>query len=416
MFALSATELGHCSSVHHKIDTGDHSPIKQQPYRTPMVQREKIAKLIHDMQKQGVIKPSSSAWASPIVLVPKKDGSACFCVNYRCVTKKDVYPLTRIDDILDTLGTAKYFTSLDVASGYWQIEIDPASQPKTAFTTHCGLYEFCRMPFGLCNAPATFQQLMQVVLAGIEWDYCLVYIDDILIASKTFEDHMTYLSRLRQAGLTLKPKKCLFFKGKVPHLGFVISKDGISPDPSKTEKVKYFPTPTDSTKVRQFIGLASYYRRFIPRFANIAAPLHKLTKKNVPFEWTPECESSFAQLKQLLVEAPVLVYPRFGPREEFLLETDASSVGLGAVLSQKQPDERFHPIAYASRSLQPHEKNYAISELGTLGLVWAVKYFRSYILGHHCTVLMDHAACVLLLNCARPSTKLARWAMINSGS
>ena len=164
----------------------------------------------------------------------------------------------------------------------------------------------------------------------------------------------TVLSRLRQAGLTLKPKKCLFLREKVPYLGFVISKDGISPDPSKTDKVQHFPTPTDSTKVRQFIGLASYYQRFIPRFANIAAPLHKLTKKNVPFEWTPECESSFAQLKQLLVEAPVLVYPRFGPGEEFLLETDASGVGLGAVLSQKQQDDRFHPIAYASRSLQPH--------------------------------------------------------------
>ena len=162
---------------------------------------------------------NACAWASPIVLVPKKDGSARFCVDYRRLnagTRKDVYPLPRIDDILDTLGTAKYFTFFDVASGYWQIEIDPASQPKTAFTAHCGLYEFCRMPFGLCNAPATFQQLMQVVLAGIE---CFVYIDDILIASKTFEDHMTHLqtvlSRLRQAGLTLKPKKCLFLREKV---------------------------------------------------------------------------------------------------------------------------------------------------------------------------------------------------------
>ena len=322
VFALDPSELGCCGMVQHAIDTGDTPPLKQQPYRTPIVKREKVAQLIREMQEQGIVQPSSSTWASPVVLVPKKDGSSRFCVDYRRlnnITKKDVYPLPRIDDILDTLGQAKYFTTLDLVSGYWQVELEPNSRAKTAFTTHCGLYEFNRMPFGLCNAPATFQRLMQVVLAGLEWDCCFVYIDDILVASKSFEEHLHHLQlvfdRLRKADLSLKPTKCLFLCEEMPYLGYVISKHGIRPDPSKTDKVRQFPTPTDPTKVRQFLGLASYYRRFVPGFAKVAAPLHYLTKKDVSFAWTEECEFAFSQLKQFLIEASILCYPRFGPDE-----------------------------------------------------------------------------------------------------
>ena len=206
--------------VTHKIDTEQHNPIKQQPRRTSFVHREKIVQLVNDMLKQGVIKPSTNAWASPVVLVPKKDGNLWFCVDYRrvnAITKKDVYPLPRIDDILDTLGQAHYFSTLDLASGYWQIEMDPATKDKSAFTTHAGLFEFERMSFGLCNAPATFQRLMQAVLAGMEWDFCFVYLDDILVRSRTFEEHLDHLyqvfDRLRKAGLTLKPKKMLISTG-----------------------------------------------------------------------------------------------------------------------------------------------------------------------------------------------------------
>ena len=249
----------------------------------PFIRRSKVVELIDDMTDKGIVQPSTSAWASPIVLVPKRDGSLRFCVDYRklnAITKKDVYPLPRIDDILNTFGKSRYFTMLDLASGYWQIEMDPASREKSAFRTHHGLFEFCRMPFGLCNVPATFQRLMQTVLAGLEWRCCFIYLDDILIASQTFEEHLEHLrlvfDRLRKAGLTLKPKKCFFVQQKVQYLGHVISPEGIMPDPAKTEKVKQFPMPTDVTKVRQFLGLTSYYRRFVPRFSSIAAPLHAL--------------------------------------------------------------------------------------------------------------------------------------------
>ena len=217
--------------------------------------------------------------------------------------------------------------------------------------------------------------------------------------------------RLRNANIQLKPSKCLFLRGEVPYLGYVISKDGIRPDPARTDQVKNFPTPKDVTQVRQFIGLASYYRRFIPGFAKVASPLHALTKKGTTFTWSSECEVAFCQLKSLLVTAPVLAYPQFGLNKSFILETDASGSGPGAVLSQEQADGHLHPIAYASRSLHKHEQNYAISELETLGLGWSVKHFRVYLFGHPCTVYTDHSACVSLLNTPKPSAKLARWAM-----
>ena len=418
VFALDESELGCTSILQHRIDTADHSPIKQQPYRIPMVRREKVSDMIDSMEKQGIVQQSTSPWASPVVLVPKKDGTLRFCVDYRrlnSVTRKDVYPLPRVEDILDALGGTQYFSTLDLASGYWQVELDDNAREKSAFTTFKGLYEFARMPFGLCNAPATFQRLMQKVLAGLEWKSCFVYVDDVLVASKTFEEHMQHLRevflRLRNACLRLKPKKCALLRGEVPYLGYVVSKQGIKPDPKKTEVVKDYPHPVDVTGLRRFLGLASYYRRFVPGFASIAAPLHALTKKNAVYQWSTECEIAFTQLKELLTSSPVLAYPRFGPGHSFILETDASIVGLGAVLSQTQEDGTVHPVAFASRSVDKHERNYGISELETLGLVWAVRYFRSYLLGHPCVVYTDHTACLSILNTPKPSGKLARWAL-----
>lgn len=332
--------------------------------------------MVDEMERLGVIRKSTSAWSSPVVLIPKKDGSYRFCVDYHKlngVTKKDVYPLRRIDDIFDTLSGAKFFSTIDLAAGYWQIGLDPSTSAKSAFVTHRRLHEFVRMPFGMCNAPATFQRLMEVVLAGLLWKNCFVYIDDVLVCSATFEEHLTHLeevlSRLRQVGLRLKAKKCLFLRKEVSYLGHVVTRQGIKPDPAKTDKIRGYPAPTDVSQVRQFLGLASYYRRFVPEFAMIASPLHLLLKKDTAFDWTPECADAFVGLKAALIHAPVLAYPQFDSQHPFILETDASTKGLGAVLTQQQRDQKVHPIAFASRSLTAAETNYAITELETLGLV-----------------------------------------------
>lgn len=312
-----------------------------------------------------------------------------------------------------TLNGAQYFSSLDLASGYWQAELDDGACAKLAFTTY--LFKFVRMPFGLCNAPVTFQRIMQVVLSGLEWQSCFVYLDDILIASRTFSEHIRHIrevfARLRAAGLCLKLRKRLFLRDEVPYLGNLISAQGIKPDLSKTEKVRVFPTPHDVTTVHQFIGLTLYYHCFVPNFSSIASPIRALTKKNAIFRWTAECQSAFDCLKRMLNTAPILAYLKFSADAEFVLETDSSGVRLGVILSQLQPDSKLHPIVYASRSLDSSECNYGISELETLAVVWAACYFRPYLLGHCTIVCTDHSACVSVLSSARPSRKLARWAL-----
>ena len=416
LFAVDNLELGRTSLVAHHINTGDSLPIRQPPRRIPFALRDRACKLIDEMLVQGVIIPSSSPWASPIVLVAKRDGSTRFCVDYRrlnSVTKQDVFPLPRIDDSLDLLAGTRFFSSLDLASGYWQVGMAPESQEKTAFATHAGLYEFTVMPFGLCNAPATFQRLMEGVLMGLARDKCLIYLDDVLVMGRTFAEHLSNLRevfiRLSTAGLRLKPTKCHLVRREVLFLGYLVSARGITADPGKVKAVTEFPIPTDLRSLRAFLGLTSYYRRFIPSFSAVAQPLYYLTRKNTPFLWTAECDVAFTCLKRALTEAPVLAYPKFG--QPFLLETDASGVGLGAVLSQVQEDGTTRPIAYASRTLQKHERNYGISELEALGVVWAVRHFRHYVYGHRCTVYTDHGALKSLLNTPQPSGKLARWGL-----
>ena len=416
VFALDSSELGTTKLVTHSINTGQHLPVKQPLRRTPFALRNKVEELVDDMLKQGVIEPSASPWASPIVLVQKKDGGVRFCVDYRKLnqcTKLDEFPLPRIDDTLDILNGSKYFSALDLASGYWQVAMDEDSKEKTAFTTFAGLYQFRKMPFGLVNAPATFQRLMEIVLSGLARSVCVVYLDDVLVVGRTMTEHNANLSRvmdrLRKAGLKLRPGKCRFALTEVEYLGHVVSEQGIRADPRKVKAVQQFPVPQDVKSLRSFLGLASYYRKFVPGFAKIARPLHALTKKDVPFAWSHNCQKAFNDLKELLSHSPLLVFPDFS--KPFVLETDASGAGLGAVLAQKQEDGSVHPVAYASRSLQPHEKNYGITELEGLGVVWAVKHFRPYLYGHSCEVFTDHSALTSLLNTPQPSGKLARWGM-----
>ena len=418
VFALDEAERGETNLVQMTIDTGEAQPKQVPPRRTPLAARHEIATQLKRMQDQGVIQPSCSPWASPVVLVRKKDGTMRFCIDYRQlnkVTKPDVYPLPRISDLLDQLGKAQFFSTLDLAAGYWQVQMHPDSQQKTAFTTNHGLFEFRVMPFGLRNAPAVFQRLMQQILTGLNPldgpDFVSVYLDDILVFSTSLEDHLNHLgqvlNRLSEVGLKLKPSKCHFVTQQVEYLGHLITPQGIKPNPERERAVKDFPVPTSLKGVRAFIGLASYYRRFIKGFAQIAQPLHSLTHKGAIFNWTEQCQGAFEQLKLQLTTSPVLCYPTVG--KAFTLETDASKAGLGAVLSQIQADNKAHPVAYASRALSPQESRYAITELETLAVVWAISHFHAYLYGLDVLVYTDHSAVRTVLQTPSANGKHARW-------
>lgn len=273
------------------------------------------------------------------------------------------------------------------------------------------------MPFGLTNAPSVFQRLMQRVLMGLNPeegpDFVAVYIDDFVVFSRTLGEHIDHLckviERLQEAGLKLKPSKCEFVREEVEYLGHLITPSGLKPNPKLVDAVRDFPTPENVRALRQFLGLSSYYRRFVPKFARIARPLHNLTRKGEEFIWTAECQSAFDMLKQQLVTAPVLAYPSF--EKEFFLETDASILGIGAVLSQPQEDGLAHPVAYASRALSPQEANYGITELETLAVVWGISYFHTYLYGHSVTIFTDHTAVRAVLETPNPIGKYARWWM-----
>ncbi|KRZ81808.1 Retrovirus-related Pol polyprotein from transposon, partial [Trichinella sp. T8] len=301
-------DLGRTSLVKHRIETGGAQPVKLPPRRLPQAQREVVDRLIREMLHAGVIEPASGPWSSPVVLVRKKDGSPRFCVDYRrlnAITRVDAQPLPRIDDTLDALAGSQWFSTLDLASGYWQVEVAEPDREKTAFSTPMGLFQFRVMPFGLCNAPATFQRLMENALRGLTFKGCLVYLDDIIVYGRTEEEHLErlegVLSRLQSVGLKIKPEKCQLMRQSVRYLGHIVTQHGVSTDPEKTAAVQEWPTPRCVREVRQFLGLASYYRRFVRNFAGVANPLHALTKKGEKWRWGPKEEEAFARLKDALV-------------------------------------------------------------------------------------------------------------------
>ena len=276
------------------------------------------------MLAADVIEPSDSPWASPVVMAKKKDGSWRFCVDFRRLndmTKKDSYPLPHIEDTFDALAGSGYFCALDLASGYWQVEMEPEDREKTAFTTKQGLFQFKVMPFGLCNAPATFERLMEVILRGYLWKRCMVYIDDVIVYGHSFEETLyslgLVLERIRAAGLRLKPTKCQLFANELLYLGFMVSGSSIRPDPGKIAMVQRWPRPCNVGDIRSFLGFASYHRRFIRGFSEVARPLTKLTEKGVEFVWEEPQQRAFLTLRQALSTAPVLSHPI--PKEEFIL-------------------------------------------------------------------------------------------------
>ena len=407
-------DLGKTSLVKHTIPLVSEIPIKQRAYRVPYAQQEVVRKLVKDMEDNDIIRKSSSPWTSPVVMVKKKDGSLRFCVDFRKLneaTRKDTYPLPRIDEMLDKLGRSTIFTTLDLQSGYWQIEVEEEDKPKTAFSTGNDLWEFNVLPFGLTGAPATFQRCMNFIL--MDTTHAMVYIDDIIVFSETFEEHLEdlreVLDRLLQANMKIKPTKCEFAKRQVKFLGHQVSAEGIQPDPSNIEKVKNFPLPRTAKEIQQFLGLASYYRRFIKNFAHIAAPLHELVRKEIDFEWTPGRTEAFNILKERLINPPILRYPDF--ENDFLLMTDASGFAIGAVLGQKDDKGTEGVIAFASRSLKTHEKNYSTIEREALAIVFATKQFRHYIWMRKVILLTDQRPLVWLMKHKDSSSRLIRWAL-----
>lgn len=355
------------------------------------------------MLKNGIIRKSVSQWNAPLLIVPKKPDASekqklRVVIDFRKLndlTVGDSFPLPNITDILDQLGNAKYFTTLDLALGYHQIEMKESDKCKTAFFTPYGHYEFNRMPFGLKNAPATFQRLMNAMLSGLQGIKCLVYLDDIVIFGASLMEHnkrlREVLKRLRENQLKLQPDKCEILRKEVTYLGQIITENGISPDPAKLEAVKHFSIPKKVKDIQAFIGLAEYYRKFIEGFSKIAKPLTKLTKKGENFEWTQEQQNIFETLKEKLTTAPVLKYP------EFIVTTDTSDYAIGAILSQGQIGQD-RPIAYVSRVLSMAELNYSTTEKELLAIVWAVKHFRPYLYGTRFTIVTDHKSLVWLFN------------------
>lgn len=419
IFSKNDDDCGRTNMVQHRIDTGAAKPIRQQPRRLPLAKQNEVTSLLDQMQRQGVIEPSQSPWSSPVVLVRKKDGSMRFCVDYRLlndVTRKDSYPLPRIDDTLDTLAGAKIFSTLDLKSGYWQVGIHPHDREKTAFCVGNGgssgnsLWQFVVMPFGLCNAPATFERLMEFVLRGLNWKTCLVYLDDIIVLGRTFDEHLQHLcevlTRIRNAGLKLSPKKCSLFMSQVKYLGHIVTADGVSTDPDKIQAVREWPIPNNVQELRSFLGLCTYYRRFVPNFATIAKDLHALTEKGKAFKWNDACQTAFEKLKSALICAPVLAYPECGGM--FLLDTDASNTGIGAVLSQLHGQEE-RVIAYYSRTLSKAERNYCVTRRELLAVVEATKHFHKYLYGQKFRLRTDHSAIQWLLRFKDPEGQIARW-------
>ena len=407
-------ELGRTDQITHEINTGSAPRIRQPIRRVPVCQKTELKDLLTDMEKKKVIRPSNSPWASPVVLVRKRDGSHRFCVDYcklNAVTRKDAYPIPRIDDTLDTLSGACWFSTLDMVSGYWQVEVGEKDREKTAFCTPYGLYEFNVLPFGLCNGPATFQRLMDLVLAGLQMSQCLVYIDDVIVVGRTFEEHLCNLrevfERAKSAGLKFKPSKCAFLQERVFYLGHEISRKGVATDPTKVNQVANWPIPQSVKDVQRFLGLASYYRRFVRNFASIAKPLYRLTEKTATFEWTLECQEAFAELRHKLCTAPVLAFPDF--TKAFILDTDASNTGIGGVLSQLDDQGQEHVIAFASRTLSKAERRYCVTRRELLAVVVFTQQFRPYLLGREFTLRTDHGSLSWLQSFKEPEGQLAQW-------
>lgn len=391
------TQFPPARDIEHRITLKEGvDPVNVRPYRYAHFQKEEIEKQVEEMLKSGLIRPSSSPFSSPVLLVKKKDGSWRFCTDYRALnaaTVKDRFPIPTVDDMLDELHGATFFTKLDLTARYHQVRVYPQDIPKTAFRTHNGHYEYLVMPFGLCNAPSTFQALMNSVFRSHLRKFVLVFFDDILVYSSSWEDHLehvqTVLQILRTHQLFVKLKKCEFGKKELEYLGHIISGDGIKVDQEKIAAMLHWPVPTTITELRGFLGLTGYYRKFVKDYGLIAKPLTALLKKG-KFEWNQMAEEAFTKLKTAMTSTPTLAMPDFNT--QFVIQTDASGDGIGAILTQNG-----RSLAFMSRSLGVAKRSWSTYAREMLAIVIAIRTWRPYLLGRKFIIQTDQRSLRFLL-------------------
>ena len=417
IFADSVKDIGRITCERHKIRIkDDDTPIALRAYRFPEEKRKEVQRQVDELLQLGLVRESHSPWAFPVTLAKKKDGSSRLCIDYRAlnaITSAYRQPLPLIPDLLDRVGSSRYFSTLDAVAGYWHIEMEPESIEKSAFITDRGHYEWIVMPFGLKNAPSTFQRAMQRILHEELGKGCEVYLDDVIIHTATEEEHVKLLSKvlskLEAAGLRLKRKKCTFFATQIAYLGHLISEGELRPLPDKLTAINNFPPPTNVKELQSFVGLAGYYRDFVPEMSRLTRPLSNLTKKDVPYTWSEEHQRAFEEIKKRLTTEPVLAV--FDPNLENELTTDASKDGLAAIFTQKQPDGRSRVISYWSRATRDAETRYAAVELEVLAVVESLERFRHFVEGKNVTIITDCAAIRWIKSFKDTNSRLFRWTM-----
>ena len=428
VFSLEPNEIGCTDATKHVIELMKDEPFKERfrHIAPPLV--DEVRQHIQEMLDGGAIRPSQSLWCNAVVLVRKKDGSLRFCIDFRRLnarTKKNAYPLPRMQETMESMVGAQHFSCMDLKGGFWQVQMDEESRQYTAFTVgSMGVYEFLRMPYGLCNAPAMFQHLMQNCVGELNLTYALIYLDDVIVYSKTEEEHLvrlcTVLERFMEHGLKLKPSKCNFFHTEISYLGHKVSVAGMEPGTDGLKGIAETAPPATYTQVWKFLGATGYFRRFIKGYARIAKPLNDLLQgeisklKSHPIGLPLDALAAFQELKMKCLTVPVLAFADF--KKPFLLETDALIEGLGAVLSQKQDDDRYHPVAYASHGLKGDELKYHSSKLEFLALKWAMtEQFREYFQYQPFLVRTDNNPLTYVMTMPNLDTVRHRWVVAMAG-
>lgn len=417
VFAKTVAELPGCSTVLHRIELKENNKVaKKRPYRVPYNLREEMNNQINILLEADIIQPSNSEFAAPVMLIRKSSGEYRFVADFRSLNeliRHDSFPLPIISECIDSLQGAKYFSTLDLTSGFFQMMLDPRDTHKTAIITNKGLFEFKRVPFGLSTSANSFQRLMEIVLNGLDAQKIGCFVDDIVIASSTIEEHFNKLQlvfdRLLQHNLRLKPSKCHFLKQSISYLGFEIRDGEILPDKKNIEVVQNFKIPKTRKQVKSFLGMINFYRKFVPDFSLRSLNLTNLTKEKQPFVWTQEAEAEFLDLKEALLKEPCLSLPDMS--RDFVLYTDASQESLGIVLSQFDQNKFPKPVSFASRKLKPAERNYSATEREILAIIYAVTYFRHYLFGRKFIIYCDHKALTNMLKIRDSTNKIARWAL-----